>query len=266
VQIPVQIDVNGQAILGILHVPLKRAVGSPIIILCYGFNGNRVENNRMSVFLGRLGEECGIILFRFDYRGLGVSEGEFWSTSILNKTEDALAVLEYLKGCFQGETYTLIALGFSDGIRIITNLINSCKDIVGICMWSPILFPVIDKVHEKHARRLMREPITKEMVMPFRGLWVGRQYLKQQSDIGQDFDIVKNFNHHRLVIFGENDPLVTETYEKLTEVGKDSGENMKIVMIPFADHLFSRVEWSSEVIRKTLDWAIDVGINNSSSK
>ena len=39
-QIPIQIEVERTPVLGMLHIPENQAPGSPMILMCYGLNGN----------------------------------------------------------------------------------------------------------------------------------------------------------------------------------------------------------------------------------
>ena len=98
-QIPIQIEVERTPVLGMLHIPENQAPGSPMILMCYGLNGNRVDNNRISVSLGVHAEKTGVILSRFDYRGLGISGGEFQQISLDTKMQDSIEMAQFLDAC-----------------------------------------------------------------------------------------------------------------------------------------------------------------------
>lgn len=255
-QIPIQIDVGGQYVFGMLHLPRKKVNPLRVVVMCYGLNGNRVENNRMTVFFGRKAEESGIAFCRFDYRGLGVSEGEFWNTSVQTKVEDVLAVVHHIKACFRDERIQIFALGYSDGVRIVLDLIERIKDIVGICLWSPILYTLIDNAHGRHARKFVREPNTGSLVLPHRGLWMGKEYLKQQIYKGDEPERLKKFLKPCMAFFGGNDPLTIKTRDRMIEMQNCERRDIEIAVVDGADHLFSRVSWSEQVIDKTLDWVL----------
>lgn len=138
-QIPIHILKKSKCIAGIMHIPDVRVQGTPIVILCYGLNGNRVENERLLVKAGKEFMDAGIVFVRFDYIGLGVSDGEFWEVSNTSKVEDVLAVINYIKGCFQEETYNIFLLGFSDGAKIANIVANLSDEVKGLANWSPVL-------------------------------------------------------------------------------------------------------------------------------
>lgn len=255
-QIPIQIDVKSKFINGIIHMPVIRANGSPTIVVCYGLNGNRTELHRMLVHAGRRAEETGVILVRFDYRGLGVSDGEFWHSSIRSKIEDVMAMLDFLNGCFQDEKHTLILLGVSDGAKI-ASLVSYMKNgIMGLALWSPVF--ILPKHDIVMTSRMTREPLTKEIVYPFLGLWLGKEYLR---DMKNDLPIqhIKGFNGHKLLIFGGDDSLTQKTQEEIDNEIIDLGENVEIFKVPGSGHIYEKSKWSFEVINKTIGWALDIG-------
>jgi alpha/beta superfamily hydrolase len=257
-EIPFQINISGESILGMIHMPWRKAKGNPAVIMLYGFNGERVDNSRLSVLCGRLAEQQGVTFVRFDYRGLGLSEGEFWNTTLETKIQDAQTVIKFVSD-FCGEQLSIIALGFSDGVRIATNLLEICPHISGLCLWSPVLFPLIDEVHGKIRRKFYREPQTNQLVTPHRGLWVGQQYLRQLSSVDNGYNQVKNSNKPILAVFGDYDPAIIKTQDELEKLIQDGQENIHVKMIPGADHLYSQKKWIEEITNETVRWVLSVG-------
>lgn len=253
-KIPVQFNSKGKNILGVLHLADENPKNSPTVILCYGLNGNRVENHRMSVLFGRLAEASGINFFRFDYRGLGVSDGEFWEMSISSKVEDVISAIDFFKGCSENKNQKIILLGFSDGARVAMDVSKLRQDIDAICMWNPIFFPLPISKDTKAALRLAREPRTKKIVFPFEGVWSGTKHLKEQKEIGDVLGDYMSFNGPKISIFGSNDPFTTYGCEKLYEVNEKSENKTEIVKIENANHIFSHSHWVDEVLDNTISW------------
>ncbi|HEX3046533.1 MAG TPA: alpha/beta hydrolase [Bacillota bacterium] len=259
-QIPIQIGVKGEAVLGMLHVPEKRAPGSPVILLCCGLDGKRAEVHRMATLMARRGEKLGVTMLRFDYRGLGVSQGEFWRTSISKKIEDTLAVIDFLKGCFQGDQFTLIPLGFSDGARIAAGLFKKREGISGLAFWSPIFYSVAANfAGYQPGARISRHPATHELVYPFNGLWLGIDYLKEQTAMGNALQDFYGFEGPRLVVFGGADPETGETHRELEALTEDKKKGLTVITVPGANHTFNHGDWSLQVINQTLEWSLAVG-------
>jgi len=261
-QIPVQTCVKGNMITGMLHVPAIRAKGTPVIIMCYGLNGDRVEIHRMSVIAARQAEEMGVVFLRFDYRGLGLSEGEFWSSSLESKTEDVLAMIDFVKGCFQMETTTLILLGFCDGGRIASRIAALRDDINGLIMWNPI-FSALPAVFRSQGSevRLMREPKTKEFVYPFFGLWMGTNYLREINTI-MEMEELHGFKKPKLLIFAENDSYTRETRSSDFMDAFVKDPLIELLIIKNAKHLFNSINWTKQVIDNSLNWSINLAKSN----
>lgn len=255
-QIPVQVDVKGRSIMGVFHIPHKFAKGTPVIVMCYGFNGNRVEQHRMSVYAAKRAAQQGVAFMRIDYRGLGNSEGEFWESSISSKVEDITKVIDFIQGCFQSKENSLFLLGFSDGIKIASEVLSLREHVCGIAMWSPIFFsnPVFFKSRTRP--KLVREPGSKEMVCPFYGLWVGVDHLRELAQT-KAFDNFCQFEGPKLCIYGENDFSVAQTRKAFEEARLLHDQDLKIVTIPGAKHLFGRTEWTREVIDVTINWVLN---------
>lgn len=258
-QIPFQICIKGKTIAGVLHIPSHRAKGAPTIIMCYGLNGDRVEVHRMSVIAARQAEELGVTFVRFDYRGLGLSDGEFWQSTIDTKVEDALGVVDFIRNCFQSEEHTIILLGFCDGVRVCCKVAELLDNIYGLAMWNPTFspMPAVFRAGDKMPR-LVREPITKELVHPFFGLFMGSSYLRQVNS-NMSMDGFRAYNRPKLLVFAENDLYSKETREEFAISNSGDDPMEKIVTIPKAKHLFNSVEWTEQVISDTLTWAVEVG-------
>jgi len=74
---PVTITCLGKRLYGILHVPENRGACPGVVIMVTGGPQTRYGSHRLYVQLARFLCERGIAVFRFDYEGMGDSEGEF---------------------------------------------------------------------------------------------------------------------------------------------------------------------------------------------
>lgn len=253
-QVPIQIDVCGKAVLGILHVPKRALPGLPVLIMCYGFNGNRSEEHRMTVMAGGVCEEAGMHLLRLDYRGHGVSEGEFWDVGINTRTQDILSAVSFLNGCFGKDIPGYYLIGFSDGARIASSVALEYKDIRGIILWNPI-FSMNTQDSSPTANgavpRIVREPDTGTFVYPMYGLWLNTNYLRELSR-NSSYDNFVEFQGRKLCIFGSEDRYTISVREKIENDKANS--NMGIEVVEGAKHLFGSTKLSEQVIKITTDW------------
>jgi hypothetical protein len=256
-QVPVQIDVCGKAVLGILHVPKNALPGLPVLVMCYGFNGNRSEEHRMTVTAGRVCEEAGIHLLRLDYRGQGVSEGEFWEVSINTRVQDIISAVLFLNGCFGKDRPAYYFIGFSDGARIASSVALLYRETKGIILWNPI-FSMDSGEHSSGengpAPRIVREPSTGTFVYPMYGLWLNTNYLRELKQ-NSSYDNFVRFEGKKLCIFGSDDRYTIPVREKIQ---KDKANlNTRIEIVDGAQHLFGSTQMSEQVIKTTLDWIKD---------
>lgn len=249
-QVPIQLYHKGRQILGMIHVPMRRAKGSPLVLMNYGMNGDRVDNHRLSVLFARHANEAGITVVRFDYSGCGVSTEEFWETSLTEKTSDTLAVIDFIKGCFPAEDFNLIMLGYSDGIRILNKIARLRKEVKAVCVWNPIIRSMTG-TFKAAGKKMAIEPITKKLVFPIFGLYMGIDYLKEANE-DMMIEEIMELNMPKLFVFGTGDTHTLGLQHELDEFALPA--DACIEKIDGANHLFSRVEWSAQVIKLTTDW------------
>lgn len=264
-KIPISIPYGKKTLLGILHVPQHRSLDTPIIVFCYGMNGDRVENHRMAYLLGLQAEKKGIILLRIDYYGLGVSNGEYIETSIESKIEDILVSIEYMKGCLQHELQKLLLLGFSDGARVAIGAAKEVDESVQICLWNPVLYELsLDCLGQEYHNsrqnlKLIREPVTNRLAypLPFTGLLMNLKYLNELSTNSYNMSELINMDCPKMVIFGGEDEKTKETRERLISNHFTSISQHVLKLIDGADHLFSGCDCAEEVINLTIEWALE---------
>jgi hypothetical protein len=255
-QIPIQVDQHGQSLLGMLHIPSRRAKGSPVVMINYGLNGDRVDNHRLALSFAEKANQAGITVIRFDYLGCGLSSGEFHDTSIVSKTADTLRMIEFIKGCFQGEAYKLILLGYSDGIRVIHNILKNGVNIYAIVAWNPIVRSMTQTFKAAKNKKPTIEPTTKKLVFPLFGLYMGIDYLKQANE-HISIDTLLNKNLPKLFIFGSEDSHTRE-FRLEMQASQHQYPDLHLLEVAGANHLFNKTEWSEHLIDHTVDWVAHI--------
>lgn len=248
--IPIQIRNRTQHLMAMLHIPLCRKTGDPLLVINYGLNGDRVDNHRMAVDFANEAAAQGITVLRFDYAGCGLSSGEFWETSLQTKASDTHAVIDFAKNCFEEEDVPVILLGYSDGIRVIHKIIQERKDILAFCAWNPIIRSMSGTFKSK--KKMTLEPTTKKLAIPLFGVYMGMDYLKEANeDLALD-DLLSN-PQPKLFAFGSGDNYTLQVQE---EIKKASGQRTDFDLVEIADanHLFNRETWCRELTEKTLSW------------
>lgn len=253
-QVPFQIESSCKTLLGMLHIPDRIPEPCDVVIMCYGMNGNRVDNNRISRDFGVACENNEIIFCRFDYAGLGVSDGEFYEIDILTKVKDCVEVINFVKGCIGNKAIKITLIGFSDGIRLIANLLPQIS-VDKLIIWSPLFYTDKEYVDSRIGKKMIRELTTGTVVFPFKGIFINAKHLRQQMSLQNEIEIIKPYLSSSLIIFGDNDPAVIKIFKELSTQHFGELENVKY--IEGADHLYSRNEWKNELFELSINYLKD---------
>jgi pimeloyl-ACP methyl ester carboxylesterase len=78
--------------------------------------------------------EHGFASLRYDKRGVGASEGDYWETGFYDNVADAQAALDYLKLVPEILPSQVFLLGHSEGAAIATHLASTGIDVTGVIL------------------------------------------------------------------------------------------------------------------------------------
>lgn len=256
-EIPVHIGVRENLVLGIFHVATSQLDTPAVMIMCYGMNGNRVEQHRMSVKLGRLAETQNINLMRFDFLNQGISPGTFIKTTISSKIDDMLHVIKDIKGYFGNKKVKIYLIGFSDGARIAIDVGHSCKDVKGIILWNPIIrnpytvdvSPNPNSTHEKFYIDKKNNMIYKKLL----GVKLSATLIKEiKSD--NIYELLRKTDKPIFYVFGSNDRFTKSLQGKIYDIGIFDKNKDSIHIVEGAAHIFASTYYENEVITNTIKW------------
>jgi alpha/beta superfamily hydrolase len=76
----------------------------------------------------------GIASLRYDKRGVGQSEGDYWKTGFYDRVQDAQAALQYLKQQKYVQPENIFILGHSEGALIATRLAGIGAEVAGVIL------------------------------------------------------------------------------------------------------------------------------------
>lgn len=99
---------SGHALSGILDLPVETPVGYALFAHCFTCS----KNLKAAGNIARALNDAGIAVLRFDFTGLGQSEGEFADTNFSSNVADLLAAVDYLAQHYEGPS---ILIGHSLG-------------------------------------------------------------------------------------------------------------------------------------------------------
>ena len=216
------------------------------IIFCHCFTCSK---ETITTFrLSRLLAEQGYSVLRFDFTGLGSSDGEFSATTFSTTQDDLRSAIEFLKNNYQPPCFLMgHSLGGTTGLSVA----QDCDSVKGVvCLASPSK-PEHVLHHFGHTLTLLEQNITASFE-------VAGQYF----DIEPEFvDDVRNFDMQLrlskldkpVLIFNiENDALVDENNAK--EIQQWVKGETELITLKNTDHLLSDRLSSANVSQKVIDW------------
>ncbi|SDZ37833.1 alpha/beta hydrolase [Bacillus sp. 166amftsu] len=242
-------------IAGILHLPLNKKKKCPIVIYCPGKNGERYEVHRLAVKFARFLAKKGIAFFRFDYYGLGLSDGFFHEMTTSSKVSNVIKAVDFIKKS-EYEFSDISFLGFSDGARIAVMAANKCK-INNIILWSPLFAEFSGNFPNGKRPRFVRHSQYKDyLVMPWAGLWVSLDFYRDLNDINIEKEL-KKYNGKSLILYGDDDPLIIEEFENLNteqyEIYFNTNKNC-VKKVKGAGHLFTSKKFEDVLMTNSYAW------------
>lgn len=252
IRVPFQINSQGKLVSGIIHIPQIQYEAPKIVIMCYGLNGTRVEQHRMSVLLGELCEKNGINLLRFDYANCGVNDGDIFFSTQKERIQNVVDVIDFVKNCFHCQT-EIYLIGFCDGAKIAVKAKKTSSDIKGIVLWNPQIFsnsPEKNNRKSTHTKFLLH-PKYKQPCLEYVGISLNLKYFQEVKydtslTLIDESDLVYG-------IFAENDIRSQEAKYRLHELSINNS-CIKTDIIKNADHLFTKTKYVDEVLNKTIAW------------
>ncbi|MFD7524199.1 alpha/beta hydrolase [Paenibacillus chitinolyticus] len=265
----VELEVEGHRLAGILHMPESARQPCPVVVYCPGKNGERYEVHRLAVKFARRLAERGIACLRFDYYGLGLSDGWFHEMTTSTKIRDTLAALRFVRETEGVDPGRIAFLGFSDGARIA--LMSAVRTgISRLLLWSPLFSEFGGNFPGGRKPRFFRHPLYPDaMVKPWAGLWVGMDFYRdlQQIDIGKELLACEVDS---LLIYGTDDPLIEEefAYMETTRYPIYSGTTRhQVSPVEGAGHLFTSVRLEEKLMDESFGWlAASFGLSAGTGK
>lgn len=266
---PIQFDVDGCVLHGIMHEPEAAATG-PLVIFLHGWAGSRIGPHAMFVHMARLLTDRGCTCLRFDFRGRGDSGGISSQASIRSMIDDARAALNAAVSQCPGRKLVLLAICSGCKVAIGTAARDSRVD--GLALWSPEpMGPMRDPAskHRKstgalraYARKLLRWETWRKLIT-FRvnlrlvkkavasGEVAGHDEIRDETEWLEQF---RAFRGRVLLIHGTNDPETSTAKPGYVQLCTRAGIPHEVHEIAGANHSFYGLSWEREVMDLTERW------------
>ena len=255
-EVPVSLLVKDKTLLGVINIPDHQRVKPVVVIMCYGFNGDRVEQHRMSVTMGRCFEKEGVNFCRFDFRNQGLSDGSFDDFLFSEKQDDIDEIINHIKACFRRDDILFYLIGFSNGCKVAIDVSYGKPNVSGIILWNPILQELADNKNGDagDSRRLYKHPVTGKPYKKFYSLRLNTRLLRELNSDKSMSKLIE-LDKDVLCVLSRNDSSIERFIDQIETL--TTKKHLSIEYIEHTDHLFGSVDKVEQVISITLEWILN---------
>ncbi|MCT8160075.1 bifunctional alpha/beta hydrolase/OsmC family protein [Pseudoruegeria sp. SHC-113] len=236
---------SGESLAARLDLPDGPHLATAIFAHCFTCTKDITAARRIA---GRLAA-MGIAVLRFDFTGLGHSEGEFANTSFTSNAADLVAAARYLKG--RGMAPALL-VGHSLGGAAVLRAAAEIKSETGALKAVATLGAPFDPAHVTHqfgaALEEIRTKGSAEVRLAGRPFTIGRGFLEDISTADLQ-DRIGHLGAALLVLHAPRD--ATVGIENAAQIFDAARHPKSFVTLDEADHLITRTEdaeYAAEVI------------------
>lgn len=276
--VPVVMECGNATLLGIVSQPeTPLEVGLVILV---GGEQYRVGSHRQFVLLARRLAKAGYPVLRFDFTGMGDSDGDF--RGFESTEEDISVALNALQRVSPG--VKRIALwGLCDGASAVLLYSGQSADprLAGLCLLNPWVRTEATfartRVKHYYGQRLLQREFWKKLVTgrfglrrALLGLWqnvMASRRTPRKADANMPFQrkmafALRHFPGKVLLVLSGNDYTAKEFVE-CTETDPDWAgllrqPGLRRLDIAEADHTFSSAQWRTQVEDAVLDWMVEL--------
>jgi len=254
----VEVQNEGQKIIGSLHLPENAPKPMPAVVFCHGFAGNRIGKYRLYVLIARRLAELGIASLRIDFRGSGESEGNFSAMTLEGEVSDVLQSIEFLKKQPEIDPERVGILGNSLGGAVAVLAAQKAGNIKSLVLLAALFDTKswYDK-WKKYSGKNDDESL-KMLSYLLEGHVPGEQFFKSFFELNLE-DALHSLSHVPLLhIHSIKDSRVdfsqAENYERCR---KDATGANRWIRLKQCDHDFSNMDERSMIIEESAQWFSD---------
>ncbi|MGC9322858.1 MAG: alpha/beta hydrolase family protein [Kosmotogaceae bacterium] len=232
---------EGKRIFGICEYP-SSAKSFPTVLMFHGFTGEHIVSTFKFPRLSRRLVEKGIATVRFDFRGSGDSEGEFYEMSPLTELRDAEEVYSFVqrqKWC----SGKIGVTGYSLGGMVASLFAGRHPEISSLLLWSPVIMNQEFFNHEDYSFKDGAE--YKDVL----GLKLGSIFFEDGRSVDASEEL-RNYEGDLLIVHGSDD----ESVPYLPVKKYADGRGLKIHTVEGANHKYQRIDWIEELFSVSSDF------------
>lgn len=268
-------------LIGVLH-PAINASEDIAVLIVVGGPQTRVGSHRQFVLLSRYLAENGFTSMRFDYAGMGDSEGV--DADFMNVSDDIESAIQTLKQHSGVAKVVIWGLCDAASSALIYAKKKTCDDLAGMILLNPwvrseqgeartiVKYYYLNRLKDrafwakvfslkfdiKSSVQSLRDNVLKMSAKKADPQTINEIKTTEENYIGHMLDGLKIFDKAIMLIISGDD-LTASEFIDLTESSKDWKEEIAAkvlhrVTLPTANHTFSSQQWRHEVEVASLEW------------
>ena len=230
---------HGDTLHARLELPIGATIGYAIFAHCFTCGKDSIAATRITRSLA----ERGIATLRFDFTGLGNSDGDFANTSFTTNIEDLQAAIDHLSSEYEAPR---LLLGHSLGGAAVLSLARGSElDCAVVTLGAPYTAKHVGHLFA-HAEAEIREQGVAEVLLGGRKVRIGKGFL---DDLARGSDNVKQLRKPLLVMHAPLDEIVG--ISNAEKIFRSAHHPKSFVSLDSADHLLVRradAEYAADVI------------------
>jgi uncharacterized OsmC-like protein/esterase/lipase len=240
----VEFPSQGQTLAGLLETPDQAVRAYVLFAHCFTCGKDIAAASRISRFL----VQHGFAVFRFDFTGLGNSDGDFANTNFSSNTEDLISAAHFLQQNYQAPE---LLIGHSLGGAAVLAMAAQLPEVKAVVtIAAPFEASHVLHNFNAHLETIETDGQAKVSLGP-REFTVKKQFLDDLRS--QTTDHIKHLNKALLVLHSPLDLTVDITDAE--KVYKAAKHPKSFVSLDTADHLLSKTIDSEYVAQTISGWA-----------
>ena len=216
------------------------------IIFCHCFTCTK--ETITSFRLSRLLAEQGFGVLRFDFTGLGNSEGDFASSNFSTTQDDLRSAINFLKDKYQAP---LFLMGHSLGGTTALSVAQDYDFVKGVVTVASPSKPEHVLHHFGHALTLLEQNIAASFEVAGQHYAIEPEFVEDVRNTDMQ-SILSRLDKTVLIFSIENDAVVGEDNAK--EIQQWVKGETQLIILRNTDHLLSDRQSSADVAKKIIEW------------
>ena len=235
---------QGQLLAGILDLPDEPRAFA-IYAHCFTCGKDIPVAYRIAKYLA----QHGIAVLRFDFSGIGDSEGEFSDTNFTTNIEDVLSSAEFLSDQYQAAR---LLVGHSLGGTAAIGAASSLPEVRAVATIASPNKPSHVMEHFEEAKSMLAEKDEVEIKIMGRPFVIRRAFIEDLESYDCE-RLVQNMDKPILVMHSPNDQVVT--IAEATKIFSAARHPRSFISLDTIDHLLKSKDDTDYVAANILSWA-----------